>query len=612
MDPDVLAAAWSVDDQWTLASVHGHPARWNPRSVPVVTWVAGLECRAQAWSRLFAPAHVGRRQVAVPRHRNALLIWEVPFPIPVTAPPRPTPPPLRPTPGRGRHVFSVADRRRRRRTMLRARRHRRAAVASRCAASLPAMPVGCLPADAAIRPEPRRSYLLQTLRVEGVPMEVHIDSCSPFCLVNTNSLSLAQRAHVRPYAGPRLISCNAGGMQIWGTYSGLLEIEAVRFSVPWLVANNLPMQHILGWDFAVRHLDLISPRSNSMRVIVAPPPDLSSWVIPPPPPAALAVRPAPASTPLRLPLAVSFPSAPIHLVAAQDPALALCAELRRLHLSAVQMVSAPVMLPVMPHAATAELTMANVANLVASGGTPPYALLPSPAAMDPDPFFVRASGPSGLAGLAAGSPPSEASSESLDGSLDSGSGTLLGCLADAIAVPSACCTVVRVAIPQPPLGCSLVALALDPEDGLRLPAAALPSASLSKVHEDARGHFAFVCVNNVTSELLHLKAGTALCDVSFLYDDSLPVPPHQNIVLRLPWLEWLRLHLGLLVAELNGFRELYQSNALADSNFGEDDWWINPLWQDLEHALHLVHVGRPRRFIILGPVRGSSLTSPMS
>jgi hypothetical protein len=441
-------------------------------------------------------------------------------------------------------------------------------------------------------------------------MEVHIDSCSPFCLVNAGSLSQAQRAHVRPYAGPRLISGDASGMQIRGTYSGLVEIEAVRFRVSWLVVDNLPMQRILGWDFAVRHLDLISPRSNSVRVVIAQPPDLSSWVLPPLPPAALAVRPAPASPPLRPPVARGSPAA--LTLAARDPALALCADLRRPHLSAVQMVSAPVLIPVMPRAATAELTMANVAALVASGGTPPYALLPGSAAMDPDPFFARASGPSGLAGLAAGSPPSAASSASLDGSLDSGSGTLLGCLADAIAVPSACCTVVRVAIPQPPLGCSLVALALDPEDGLRLPAAALPSASLSKVHEDARGHFSFVCVDNVTSELLRLKAGTALCDVSFLYDDSLPVPPHQNIVLRLPWLEWLRLRLGLLVAELNGFRELYQSNALADSNFGEDDWWINLLWQDLEHALHLVHVGRPRRFIILGPVRGSSLTSPMS
>ena len=54
------------------------------------------------------------------------------------------------------------------------------------------------------------------------------------------------------------------------------------------------------------------------------------------------------------------------------------------------------------------------------------------------------SGPSGMPGLVNGSSPSEASSESLAGSLDSGSGALLGCLADAIAGHSACCTVVRV------------------------------------------------------------------------------------------------------------------------------------------------------------------------
>ena len=74
VDPDVLAAAWSVDDQWTLAHVPGRPARRNPRSVPVVTWVVGLERRAQAWQQLFAPARVGCRLVAVSQHRDALLV----------------------------------------------------------------------------------------------------------------------------------------------------------------------------------------------------------------------------------------------------------------------------------------------------------------------------------------------------------------------------------------------------------------------------------------------------------------------------------------------------------------------------------------------------------
>ena len=129
--------------------------------------------------------------------------------------------------------------------MLRARSRRRAGEACRGKTSLPAMPVRDLPLDGDLRPSLLPSHLVQTLRVEGVPMEVHIDSCSPFCLVNADSLSQAQRAHVRPYTGPRLISGDASGLRIRGTYSGLLEIAAVRFRVPWLVVDNLPMQRIL-------------------------------------------------------------------------------------------------------------------------------------------------------------------------------------------------------------------------------------------------------------------------------------------------------------------------------------------------------------------------------
>ena len=65
-----------------------------------------------------------------------------------------------------------------------------------------ALPVCFLPADVAIlaaRPAPRSLHLVRTFKVEGVPMDVHIDSCSPFCLVNAESLSPAQRAQVRPY-----------------------------------------------------------------------------------------------------------------------------------------------------------------------------------------------------------------------------------------------------------------------------------------------------------------------------------------------------------------------------------------------------------------------------
>ena len=75
-----------------------------------------------------------------------------------------------------------------------------------------ALPVCFLPTDVAVlaaRPAPRSLHLVRTFKVEGVPMDVHIDSCSPFCLVNAASLSPAQRAQVRPYTGPRLVGGNA-------------------------------------------------------------------------------------------------------------------------------------------------------------------------------------------------------------------------------------------------------------------------------------------------------------------------------------------------------------------------------------------------------------------
>ena len=112
------------------------------------------------------------------------------------------------------------------------------------APSAATLPVCFLPADVAVlaaRPAPRNLHLVRTFKVEGVPMDVHIDSCSPFCLVNAESLSPAQRAQVRPYTGPRLVGGNVGGMNVHGQYSGHLEINALKFRVPWLLVDNLPM-----------------------------------------------------------------------------------------------------------------------------------------------------------------------------------------------------------------------------------------------------------------------------------------------------------------------------------------------------------------------------------
>ena len=86
-------------------------------------------------------------------------------------------------------------------------------------------------------------------------MDVHIDTCSPYCLVNTSSLTPDQRAKLQPYTGPRLIGGNAGGMSVRGQYFGVAEIQGCRFRIPWLAVDDLPMRRILGMDFAERHLD---------------------------------------------------------------------------------------------------------------------------------------------------------------------------------------------------------------------------------------------------------------------------------------------------------------------------------------------------------------------
>ena len=206
---------------------------------------------------------------------------------------------------------------------------------------------------------------------------------------------------------------------------------------------------------------------------------------------------------------------------------------------------------------------------------------------------------------------SEADADSLADS-DEPQDPELATLESALLLPSASCSVVTVRLPPPPAGCLQVALALDPERSLHLPAAALPSPSLSNVHHDAAGPFAYVCVNNVTAEPLRLKAGTGLCDVSFVPNELRPAPPEKNVVLRLPWLDFLREAFHLSVDELNSFEELYQSRSVATSDFADHDWWINPMWCDLEHALALIHQGRPRRFIMLGPARRSTLDLPTS
>ena len=64
VDADVLAAAWTVDLDWTLAHLRHRPLRQSPCSAPVVTIHPGLERRAQAWHRLFSPFFTGYRRMS--------------------------------------------------------------------------------------------------------------------------------------------------------------------------------------------------------------------------------------------------------------------------------------------------------------------------------------------------------------------------------------------------------------------------------------------------------------------------------------------------------------------------------------------------------------------
>ena len=298
--------------------------------------------------------------------------------------------------------------------------------------------------------------------------------------------------------------------------------------------------------------------------------------------------------------------------------LKLPAELARLSADAVVRVCAPVSMACMPAAASDALTESNLAAFVASGGEPPLVRLPClDGALAEPRFALSQPGACGSASSASSPPPSLCVGSSSDGdsccSDDFPTNACdLACLAAGLRLPPASCTTVKVRLPAPPAGCSQVALALHPECSLHLPAAALPSPSLSLVHHDPDGAFGFVCVNNVTALPLRLKAGTGLCDVAFIPDELRPAPPEKNVVLRLPWLEFLRVKFSLSVPELNAFRELYQSRSVATSDLADDDWWVNPMWCDLEHALSLIHRGRPRRFIMLGPARRSTLDLPSS
>mgnify|MGYP003845545943 FL=1 len=107
-------------------------------------------------------------------------------------------------------------------------------------------------------------------------MDVHIDTCSPFCLVNAASLNDKQRALCRPYTGPRLLGGNAAGMNVTGQYKGKIKINNLTFKIPWLVCENLPMQRILGWDFTKRHIPHINPVENTMVCVSKCPAHLDS------------------------------------------------------------------------------------------------------------------------------------------------------------------------------------------------------------------------------------------------------------------------------------------------------------------------------------------------
>ena len=460
------------------------------------------------------------------------------------------------------------------------------------------------------------THLVKTFEVEGQPMDVHIDTCSPFCLVNAASLNDKQRALCRPYTGPRLLGGNAAGMNVTGQYKGKIKINNLTFKIPWLVCENLPMQRILGWDFTKRHIPHINPVENTMVCVSKCPAHLDSWAL------------FPNSKPKRV-VATVNPAAPTTPGPSWADFNSLVADIQRIDTT---LATTPVCIA-MPAAPTAQLTAENVARLAELGGAAPRVLLPGCAQSAPDPFFLRAATGESMPSLLVASscssddyafppeqhrarscasdstgPPSLVSDRTTD---EFGQPTAdpvtQAHLQDKLVLKSGRCTVVTVVLPTPPAGHSNVLLADDPTSHLTLPAAATPSASLSAITFANNVYTATVCVNNVTNSTLRLKAGTGICDAVFIPDENQPSPLPDNTVLRLPWLEWLRKKFALSIDELNNFKELYQSRALATSTFGDDDWWINPVWKDLEQALQLIKTGKPKRFIILGPVRRNRL-----
>ena len=205
------------------------------------------------------------------------------------------------------------------------------------------------------------THLVKTFEVEGQPMDVHIDTCSPFCLVNAASLNDKQRALCRPYTGPRLLGGNAGGMNVTGQYKGKIRIDKLSFKIPWLVCENLPMQRILGWDFTKRHIPNINPVDNTMVCVSKCPAHLDSWAL------------FPDSKPKRVVAPVRQPQ-PVAPLATSGPTWSdfnsLAADIHRIDTT---LATSPVCMPV---AATPALTEANVAQLADLGGAAPRVLLP--------------------------------------------------------------------------------------------------------------------------------------------------------------------------------------------------------------------------------------------
>ena len=279
------------------------------------------------------------------------------------------------------------------------------------APAVAAAPVG----DAKRQSKP---HFVKTFTIDGVPMDVHIDTCSPYCLVNTGSLDADQRAKLQPYTGPRLIGGNSGGMSVRGKYFGVAEIQGCRFCIPWNAVDDLPMRRILGMDSAKRHLDNLSPCNNTMLVLKSAPPNMTSMALPakrasvaaaaPCAPrsstswlaeravcdADLAASTANAATPAAwsaVPLLAQVRSIPGASAEACTAIEALTSELVRLTSSAARTACTPVSVECMPAASSAELTATNVSTLVASGGVPPLLHLPGAAACDSAPHFGRAS-----------------------------------------------------------------------------------------------------------------------------------------------------------------------------------------------------------------------------